>query len=89
MGGDEFVLLLVKCNEQQTQSWFEKLLQEFKQAQVEDELIPGEKPCCELSAGFTCVQAGDDMNSILERADKALYEAKSQGRGNIQFVSGS
>lgn len=88
LGGDEFVLLLVKCNEQQTRTWFEKILQDFKQAQVEDELIPGEKPCCELSAGFTSVQAGDDMNSVLERADKALYEAKSQGRGNIQFVSG-
>jgi diguanylate cyclase len=33
-----------------------------------------------FSAGLTCSRAGETLEQLMERADKALYEAKSSGR---------
>ncbi|MBI5264663.1 MAG: GGDEF domain-containing protein [Bradyrhizobium sp.] len=36
-----------------------------------------------ISAGVATLQSGDDIDSILARADAALYEAKAQGRNRV------
>jgi diguanylate cyclase (GGDEF)-like protein len=37
------------------------------------------------SFGVTAFIEGDDMNSIVNRADQLLYEAKQQGKNNVVF----
>ena len=77
IGGEEFVLLLPKTNLAGSQPLVEKLRGSigqmdfhFKQAKVD----------ITLSAGLTTVVEGDTDESIYERADKALYQAKHGGR---------
>ena len=36
-----------------------------------------------MSVGITAVQEGDTPDSIIQRADKYMYEAKNRGRNTI------
>jgi diguanylate cyclase (GGDEF)-like protein len=36
-----------------------------------------------VSLGVTCLQQGDDMNSLFQRMDSALYRAKNGGRNRV------
>lgn len=42
-----------------------------------------------ISCGVTSSKSGDDINTIIHRADKALYLAKSDGRNQIRSVTSS
>lgn len=42
-----------------------------------------------ISCGVTSSKSGDDINTIIQRADKALYLAKSAGRNQIRSVISS
>ncbi|MCK4709784.1 MAG: GGDEF domain-containing protein, partial [Gammaproteobacteria bacterium] len=84
IGGEEFVLLLPKTNLQNAQPLVEKIRASvgsssfhFKQKKVE----------ISLSAGLTTITTGDHAESIYERADKALYEAKNGGRDQLVVKS--
>ncbi|MBV1709624.1 MAG: GGDEF domain-containing protein [Erysipelothrix sp.] len=39
-----------------------------------------------ISLGVTCSKADDDINTIIHRADKALYLAKSEGRNQVRSI---
>ena len=47
---------------------------------------PFERANLTLSAGITETRSDDDVDTIYERADKALYKAKHSGR-NCQFLA--
>ncbi|MGB1702920.1 MAG: diguanylate cyclase, partial [Cycloclasticus sp.] len=36
-----------------------------------------------ISAGITTLKANDQVDSLIDRADKALYEAKETGRNKV------
>lgn len=44
----------------------------------------GTLPAITISAGVACWTKGDDTQSLLERADRALYEAKEFGRDRVR-----
>ncbi len=84
IGGEEFVLLLPKTTLQNAQPLVEKIRSSvgsssfhFKQQRVE----------ISLSAGLTAITGEDSAESIYERADKALYEAKNGGRDQLILKS--
>jgi diguanylate cyclase (GGDEF)-like protein len=67
LGGDEFALLLPDCNAANALEVVERLRHR----------IPGEETC---SAGIATHGPGMPIETLMSRADTALYEAKTAGR---------
>lgn len=76
-GGEEFLLLLPAHAATDAAEVAERLLQALRQAPV-----PGVRPELRLSAsvGIAVLGAGDTLESVINRADAALYAAKREGR---------
>ncbi|VAW65320.1 hypothetical protein MNBD_GAMMA09-2925 [hydrothermal vent metagenome] len=87
IGGDEFVIILVKCPENNAINWYEKISNAFQQQQKALNL-PENVKFCTLSAGYSEIQATDtEISDVMARADEALYSAKAMGRSNIKGQS--
>ena len=74
LGGEEFGVLIFSADRQSTVRLVDRI-----RAQV-----PGDETC---SAGIAFREPGESAEALIERADQALYEAKTGGR-NRAFVSG-
>jgi diguanylate cyclase (GGDEF)-like protein len=76
-GGDEFLVLLHRCDATQLSRVEERLRARFS-AQ------PG------LSASFGSAQAGDpdEISVAMQRADEAMYREKREGRSPVEFPRG-
>ena len=78
-GGEEFVLVL-----DADRAGLEVELTKLQQA-IRDELNGPGGPIT-VSIGAACLQAGEDRNDWLRRADAAMHRAKRAGRDRIKFV---
>jgi diguanylate cyclase (GGDEF)-like protein len=86
MGGDEFVLLLVDCDEKRAQTVFGRLQEALKMIALpatENNYIP-----LEMSAGLAFSSPLNDLEKTLKIADDALYVAKKTGKNKL-IVAGS
>lgn len=83
IGGEEFVLLLTNTDVSKAEILVEKLR---KAVNASDFHFNQERVTLSLSAGLTETRDEDDVESIYERADSALYRAKNSGR-NCQIVA--
>jgi diguanylate cyclase (GGDEF)-like protein len=77
MGGEEFVALLPGGEIADAQRFAERARSSLAVAGGP------EVPSVTVSAGVTSAVAPSDLESILSRADRALYEAKLRGRDQI------
>jgi diguanylate cyclase len=77
IGGEEFVLLLPMTTLEAARSVAEKLRVIIEAAAFRHH---GEPVAVTISCGLTEFRAGDTATAVYERADRALYEAKAQGR---------
>jgi len=80
-GGEEFILLTPHSNEEQ----LKHLARLIKEALEKQKILHGSSSAgtlLTLSIGTCCVvpEKGKDVNYYIEKADKALYKAKSEGR---------
>lgn len=75
-GGEEFVMLLSHCDIDFAIIKAENLRKEVEAAQPADLTITA-------SLGVAAMEEGDDFNSLFEKADKAVYEAKETGRNKV------
>ncbi len=73
-GGEEFVVI---CHETSTAQAVQQAERLFQQVRVH--VFPHQQPLT-ISGGVATVRAGDSVESLLARADEALYQAKSSGR---------
>lgn len=79
LGGEEFALLL----ESDLSDAFE-VAQEFRRGVERLKIFAGEKPVAvTCSLGVAEWEAGDTIDTLLRRADVALYEAKRTGRNKV------
>lgn len=80
-GGEEFVVLVPDISSDKAMIIAERIRLEF----AKEEFMPlnNHKVSVTLSIGITDLMAGDTLESLFERADKALYYAKERGRNRI------
>ena len=83
IGGEEFVLLLSIIEADKAYEMIEKLRAAIAESSFH---FKSERISVTLSAELTEARENDDVESIYERADAALYKAKHSGR-NCQFVA--
>lgn len=78
-GGEEFIALLPATDGPAALALAERLRQQVAAA--------GDKanPAISASFGVAVWQAGDDADAIFQRADRALYQAKSRGRNRVEL----
>ncbi len=82
-GGEEFVILLSETELNCAKASAERVrqtIQTLSFAQNARELQ------CSVSVGLASLSMGDTFDALFERADKALYEAKRNGRNQIQYA---
>ena len=79
-GGEEFIVLAYNCAEPAAQELAEKIRAAVYDAKV---ILHSSGAPLTVSAGVTAYHDGDDSNSILGRADSALYTAKAEGRNKV------
>lgn len=86
IGGEEFALILRQCPESEAQRVTERIRHSVEQL---DLMHADQRVGITVSIGVTSLNAGTATGDIqlLETADKALYEAKHQGRNKVVFQS--
>ncbi len=79
-GGEEFVVLLSRVNAEITSQLAEKICREVERDYfVHDD----NKLKVTISIGAAVITADDTEQSLFERADKAMYQAKHTGRNRV------
>ena len=81
-GGEEFVVLLPELDLRNARQIAERLCERVAQT-VRFETAIGPLPGVTISIGLAHMLAADDLTALLERADRALYRAKQQGRNRV------
>jgi len=80
MGGDEFVVLLPYTSSADAERTANRILSTARQQRV---AIGNADIQYTISIGHSTVDDEYDLESLLRRADSALYKAKSAGRGCV------
>ncbi|RUO30277.1 diguanylate cyclase domain-containing protein [Aliidiomarina soli] len=91
-GGDEFVVVLTEQQSaQQSTQVAEKLVKLIVEPyQLKDSRGHGGTAEVSVSIGVAMYpQHGDDAATLMRRADKAMYEVKSQGKNGVMLVTGN
>lgn len=79
-GGEEFVILLPETTEADAQQALVRLQRELTR---EFFMADQQKVVITFSAGITPLAPGEAMESVLKRADAAMYQAKQAGRNRV------
>jgi len=83
LGGEEFAILHQTSSTDTTQ----KIIEEIRRAVSKLEIVH-ESGCLKnitISNGISSIKESDTLDSLLNRADEALYEAKQTGRNKVCF----
>jgi len=83
MGGDEFVIVLEGIHGLDEA---EAIAQKVRRAAETPVVTSSRSITTSLSLGVTIRAAGEDVESVIGRADRALYEAKRAGRNRVVAV---
>jgi diguanylate cyclase (GGDEF)-like protein len=82
-GGEEFMIIMPETGKDQAVSPLERLGKKLAIAEIDYETI---KIKVSVSIGVTSTYSGgEDLKETIDRADKALYDAKKNGRNQVVF----
>lgn len=85
-GGEEFLAVLPDTDLEQARSSAERV----RQALMRQQWCFGGKPVAvTISVGVSEFQDGDELKSAINRADKALYRCKDNGRNRVEVCRGT
>jgi diguanylate cyclase (GGDEF)-like protein len=79
-GGEEYLVVLPHTTVAAGKKIAERLRAAVAKARIEAD---GKKLPMTISIGLTQYRKGEDLEQLLSRADKALYEAKNKGRNRV------
>jgi diguanylate cyclase (GGDEF)-like protein len=85
-GGDEFAVILNDTSAKNAENVIERFLETVQEVRVPYASDDARISC---SAGFTEIHESDTVETLIKRADRALYKAKAEGRNNAQFEAWS
>ncbi len=83
IGGEEFVLVFPHTGAKAGLKIGNRLRELLRESPVD--LGAGASVCLSMSAGLACLQKDETLESLLSRADKAMYQAKQQGRNRVHI----
>lgn len=86
IGGEEFALILAETARNEARELAERLRERVEASPLRGERV-AEALGITLSLGVCERNTDDDSDSILRRADRALYEAKNGGRNRTVVAS--
>ena len=81
LGGEEFAVLLRETSLDEALLWAERVRAAAAERRYS---AAGEDFVVTVSLGCASIRADDDENSVLARADQALYQAKQSGRNRVE-----
>ncbi len=84
-GGEEFIVLLPETDLETAQAVAERLHLAI-QASAILKTATGQPQPTTVSLGLTQWRSGDTVDTLIHRADEALYRAKANGRNRIEIV---
>jgi diguanylate cyclase (GGDEF)-like protein len=82
-GGDEFAVILNDTSAVNSAKLIERFLQRANEIRIADTPDDVEISC---SAGFTEIHTSDSVETLVKRADRALYDAKEAGRNTARLI---
>ena len=85
-GGDEFAVILSDTSATHAQPLLDRFMQAVASIRL-DSVNPELPASIGCSIGFTELHAKDTATSAINRADTALYDAKSAGRNQYKFAA--
>lgn len=84
-GGEELVAALPDCPPQRARLIAERLRAQVASIDFAPNLEPGHEPLpLGISVGVATLRAGEPVESLIARADAAMYRAKSAGRNRVE-----
>jgi len=86
-GGEEFIVILNRIDSKKCQEIAKRILQSISTNTL---LYKGHSVSVTMSIGATKYIKGDTPESLIERADRALYKSKSEGKNqlNMEYTNG-
>ena len=82
-GGEEFSMILIDTNLDEAEETAKKIIQLCNKDVV---IIDGSKVRYTTSIGISCLEKNDSLDTLVARADRALYKAKEKGRNTYQIA---
>jgi diguanylate cyclase len=82
-GGDEFAVIIENAPRAGVMSVAETIRKQVEESKLRRTDTGEPLGKVTVSVGYDCIQADDSPNTVMDRADKALYEAKKQGRNRV------
>lgn len=81
-GGEEFIVILARCPLSAAVNVAERIRQSVEAARMEDSR--GRAFGITVSQGLAAYREGDGAQSLIARADEAMYRAKENGRNRVE-----
>jgi diguanylate cyclase (GGDEF)-like protein len=75
LGGDEFAILLERCDELSAWQMALRIVEGILSSQF---CVNGSWLRLSVAVGVSSIQAGDTAQSVMARADKAMYQIKGR-----------
>ncbi len=76
-GGEEFIIMLARCDITQGYTIAERIRKCIEKTPYRQDLF------FTASIGISCLEENDNIETLIERADKNLYVAKESGRNRV------
>jgi diguanylate cyclase (GGDEF)-like protein len=83
-GGEEFALVLPNTGAMDGAALAERLRSTVQALEIP--VGEGQPLRCTISLGLTCARPGDNFDSLIDRADQAMYRAKGSGKNRVETL---